>query len=100
MIDIEVAKIQRRLMTVSDPKNIGDIYRATDYPMTGSVAYGAAYRRCSNIRESKRGSWAAQFEWWIEMGDGDCYRFGSDIMGATLELVRRNPLPHPGSDRE
>ena len=73
------------------PENIGDIYRAVGYPATGMIAYGWAY---PDDCTQRAGHWC----WWLEMSDGDCYEWdeapdGPDVMGATLELVRRNPLP-------
>jgi len=73
------------------PETIGDIYRAVGYPATGMIAYGAVQQEpCTMVRDR----WC----WWLAMDDGDHYEWdetpdGPDVMGATLELVRRNPLP-------
>lgn len=76
-------------MSVPRPENIGDIYKATDYPSIGEVSYGVVFLGYFPNGESL---------WYIEMDDGDIFAWRDDmgqpdIMGATLELVRRNPLP-------
>ena len=78
-------------MSVPRPENIGDIYKATGYPSIGEVGYGAVYSGPDLAREERR-------IWFIEMDDGDIYEWPDDeeqpgFAGATLELVRRNPLP-------
>ena len=78
-------------MSVPRPENIGDIYFATDYPSVGQASYGAVYREEDETREGR-------LLWWIEMEDGDAFKWPDDeeqpdMTGATLKLVRRNPLP-------
>ena len=77
---------------VPQPENIGDIYKATGYLWAENVQYGAI-SRIDNPSDSRRWIWA------IEMDDGDVFPWdedvdgGPDLMGAKLELYRRNPLP-------
>lgn len=78
-------------MSIPRPENIGDIYKATGYPFDEAVSYGAVY---SGPDPTRKDRWI----WFIEMDDGDIYEWlgnmaQPDMMGATLELVRRNPLP-------
>ena len=78
-------------MSIPRPENIGDIYKATGYPFDEAVSYGAVYQGDDPKRP---GYWM----WFINMDDGDIFGWPDDeddpdIMGATLELVRRNPLP-------